>query len=89
VANAQIQCHDFAEYVAIIRYIIIAMGSYILHECFTPQCSNGFADVFCFNIQIFFCDGITNKPANAEELPTYFFRFLPQTEVKITELLTF
>lgn len=45
--------------------------------------------MFCFNIQTFACKGIINKPENNELLPNYLFRFLPQTEVKITELLTF
>lgn len=39
--------------------------------------SNGFADVFRFNIQTFVCDGISNKLENAELLPNYLARFLP------------
>jgi len=45
--------------------------------------------MFCFNFQTFVCDGITNKPEKTGLLQNYFLRFLPQTEVKITELLTF
>ena len=47
------------------------------------------SQMFCFNIQTFVCDDITNKPENTELLPNYFYPFPTQTEVKITELLTF